>query len=268
LLSAQPPHLKSPVPATPFGYRHKSPRGLTPRSAPDPLRQATLPARCAGLCCTARASRPASAVGVSSNVRPHTAGISSRTTSAFQDARRAQIQASAHARSGQLSAHETYTSEPRRALRGKRPGTPLVTSALRGIRPRPSNRSRQPVRRLAAGNQAVPLAKVVSGGEGVLCLRRKTALRPQQSPAHQTLQRPACGLTLRSTATPHGKPLGRRGALVYAAPRRPSALPRGSRLAQTLGLTNAQYPSFSCIPTMEAQDRACVDTSLRCSYVV
>ena len=44
--------------------------GLTPRSAPDPLRQAALPARCAGLCCTARASRPASAVGVSSNVRP------------------------------------------------------------------------------------------------------------------------------------------------------------------------------------------------------
>jgi hypothetical protein len=82
----------------------------------------------------------------------------------------------------------------------------------------------------------VPLATVVSGGEGILCLRRKTALRPQQSPAHQTFQRPVCGLTLRSTATPHGKPLGRRGALVYAAPRRPSALPRGSRLAQTLGV--------------------------------
>jgi hypothetical protein len=47
----------------------------------------------------------------------------------------------------------------------------------------------------------------------------------------------ACCLTLRSAATPHGKPLGRRGALVYAAPRRPSALPRGSRLAQTLGIT-------------------------------
>ncbi len=30
-----------------------------------------MPARRAGLCCTARASRPASAVGVSSNVRPH-----------------------------------------------------------------------------------------------------------------------------------------------------------------------------------------------------
>jgi hypothetical protein len=47
-----------------------------------------------------------------------------------------------------------------------------------------------------------------------------------------------CGLTHRSAATPHGKPLGRRGALVYAAPRRPSALPRGSRLAQTLGLAS------------------------------
>ncbi len=30
-----------------------------------------MPARRAGLCCTTRASRPASAVGVSSNVRPH-----------------------------------------------------------------------------------------------------------------------------------------------------------------------------------------------------
>jgi hypothetical protein len=48
----------------------------------------------------------------------------------------------------------------------------------------------------------------------------------------------ACCLTLRSAATPHGKPLGRRGTLAYAAPRRPSALPRGSRLAQTLGLAN------------------------------
>ena len=49
--------------------------------------------------------------------------------------------------------------------------------------------------------------------------------------------RTQCGLTLRSAATPHGKPLGRRGSLAYAAPRRPSALPSGSRLAQTLGRT-------------------------------
>ncbi len=42
---------------------------LTPRSAPDPLRQAVLPVRRLGLSCSARASRPASAVGVSSNVR-------------------------------------------------------------------------------------------------------------------------------------------------------------------------------------------------------
>ncbi len=58
------------------------------------------------------AGRPASAVGVSSNVRPHTAGMTLRTTLAPQDARRAQIHASAHARSGQRSAHETYTSKP------------------------------------------------------------------------------------------------------------------------------------------------------------
>ena len=54
--------------------------GLTPRSAPDPLRQAVLPAvKRAGLCCTSRrASRPVSAVGVSSNVRPHSQRPSQR----------------------------------------------------------------------------------------------------------------------------------------------------------------------------------------------
>jgi hypothetical protein len=52
-------------------------------------------------------------------------------------------------------------------------------SALRGIRPRLTWVSRQPVRRLAAGNQTVLLAKVVSGGDEVLCLRRKSALRQE-----------------------------------------------------------------------------------------
>jgi hypothetical protein len=42
-----------------------------PSLSTDPLRQAVLPVRRLGLSCTARASRPASAVGVSSNVRPH-----------------------------------------------------------------------------------------------------------------------------------------------------------------------------------------------------
>jgi hypothetical protein len=42
-----------------------------PSLSTDPLRQASLPVRRLGLCCSARASRPASAVGVSSNVRPH-----------------------------------------------------------------------------------------------------------------------------------------------------------------------------------------------------
>jgi hypothetical protein len=42
-----------------------------PSLSTDPLRQASLPVRRAGLCCTTRASRPASAGGVSSNVRPH-----------------------------------------------------------------------------------------------------------------------------------------------------------------------------------------------------
>jgi hypothetical protein len=64
-----------------------------------------------------------------------------------------------------------------------------------------------------------------------------TARLDASNPGAPASRRPACGLTLRSAATPHGKPLGRRGALAYAAPRRPSALPRGSRLAQTLGHT-------------------------------
>ena len=43
--------------------------GLTPRSAPDPLRQAAPAAKRACLCSTSRRAHPASAVGVSSNVR-------------------------------------------------------------------------------------------------------------------------------------------------------------------------------------------------------
>jgi hypothetical protein len=45
--------------------------GLTPRSAPDPLRQAAPAAKRACLCSTSRRAHPASAVGVSSNVMPH-----------------------------------------------------------------------------------------------------------------------------------------------------------------------------------------------------
>jgi hypothetical protein len=41
-----------------------------PSLGTDPLRRASLPVWRAGLCCTTRASRPASAVGVSSNVGP------------------------------------------------------------------------------------------------------------------------------------------------------------------------------------------------------
>jgi hypothetical protein len=71
----------------------------------------------------------------------------------------------------------------------------------------------------------------------------------RQRPVAPTSQRPACGLTLRSAATPHGKPLGRRGALAYPAPRRPSASPRGSRLAQTLGVTCTPVAASStCFP--------------------
>ncbi len=50
-----------------------------PSLSTDPLRQAGLPVQRLGLCCAARASRPASAVGVSSNVRPRKEGSSAFT---------------------------------------------------------------------------------------------------------------------------------------------------------------------------------------------
>ncbi len=52
--------------------------GLTPRSAPDPLRQAVPAAKRACLCFTSRRAHPASAVGVSSNVRRQIQAVCSR----------------------------------------------------------------------------------------------------------------------------------------------------------------------------------------------
>ncbi len=52
-------------------------------------------------------------------------------------------------------------------------------SALRGLRLLLASRLRQPVRRLAAGNRAVPPANVVSGGEEVHRLRSCALLRVQ-----------------------------------------------------------------------------------------
>ncbi len=74
-------------------------------------------------------------------------------------------------------------------------------------------------------------------GEPNLILARLHPASATRSLSRQHRSTSQRGLTLRSAATPHGKPLGRRGTLAYAVPRRPSALPRGSRLAQTLGHT-------------------------------
>jgi hypothetical protein len=54
-----------------------------PSLGTDPLRRASLPVWRAGLCCTTRASRPASAVGVSSNVRPRKPNAKTATPSRF-----------------------------------------------------------------------------------------------------------------------------------------------------------------------------------------
>jgi hypothetical protein len=162
-----------------------------------------LPARRAGLCCTARASRPASAVGVSSNVGQHEQGRQLAATSPCGCRR-------TDTRSGQF----------------------------------PGASSASTVRHLDSSPAPFIAARQRPGRSGSAAARLN--LWPLSQPALRrrgtevTLPKPwastsACCLTLRSAATPHGKPLGRRGTLAYAAPRRPSALPRGSRLAQTLG---------------------------------
>jgi hypothetical protein len=78
-LGTHPPPAPVPAGAKAPGISIHSPQILgihlsvlpNPSLGTDPLRQASLPVWRVGLCCTTRASRPASAVGVSSNVRQH-----------------------------------------------------------------------------------------------------------------------------------------------------------------------------------------------------
>jgi hypothetical protein len=151
-----------------------------PSLSRDPTRQAAWASWLLGLCCATPPKRLAARVAVSSNVRPHTAGMNCRTASAFLDARRVQIQAPASARSGQRLAHKAYAGQRCQALRGERPRSPPFISALRGIRHLLASFSRQPVRRLAAGNRTVPPTNSVSGGEEALRLRSFAPLRVQQ----------------------------------------------------------------------------------------
>jgi hypothetical protein len=77
-LGTHPPPAPVPAGAKAPGISIHSPQILgihlsvlpNPSLGTDPLRQASLPVWRVGLCCTTRASRPASAVGVSSNVGP------------------------------------------------------------------------------------------------------------------------------------------------------------------------------------------------------
>ncbi len=180
--------------------------------------------------------------------------MSNRTTSALQDARRVQINAPAFAHCGQRSAHESCAHQRHQALCGASPKTPLLVSALRGtalLPPRPGVSQSvvsPPGTELSRPRTSSAAAKDASG---LAAAPRCGFSKSHGSPPSQ---RPACGLTLRSAATPRGKPLGRRGALAYAAPRRPSALPRGSRLAQTLGRT--QRASANVTPRLSSMPAA------------
>ncbi len=89
-------------------------RGLTLRSTPDPLRPAALPARRRGLSCAARASRPPSAVGVSSNVRPRTNPSAAIETSAMQSKRLGEV-ANTSVRSAALTSFGVRGKGRRRA---------------------------------------------------------------------------------------------------------------------------------------------------------
>jgi hypothetical protein len=171
--------------------------------------------------------------------------MGNRSTSAFQDARRVQIHASAAARMRRLQADEPSTGECHQSPHRKRSEAASFMCTLRGIRPRLACLSRQSVCRLAAERRSLPFTNVVSGGEKALGLRSHTALRPQQSPARQPLQRPSCGLTLRSAPTRYGRPACPCGALVYAAPHGQAVPPPRSVSAQTLGLTIGAADSTS-----------------------
>ncbi len=191
-----------------------------PSLGTDPLRRASLPVWRAGLCCTTRASRPASAVGVSSNVRQH--GQQSSSSPPVRGRRRTDT------RSGQVIPDSS----------GQRIGLPrFLPTASRCVpfQLGPDHKSsRGPL-------PALP----ISPCSGRRCTRRKRRAMP--SPIVVPGCTCACCLTLRSAATPHGKPLGRRGTFAYAAPRRPSASPRGSRLAQTLGVAGSRRATRSTL---------------------
>jgi hypothetical protein len=119
-----------------------------PSLSRDPTRQAAWASCRAGLCCTTPPKRLAARVAVSSNVRPHTAGMGNRSTSAFQDARRVQIRASAAARIRRLQADEPSTGERHQSPHRKRSEATSFMCALRGIRPRlasPASRVNQSV---------------------------------------------------------------------------------------------------------------------------
>ena len=155
-LGTHPPPAPVPAGAKAPGISIHSPQILgihlsvlpNPSLSRDPTRQAAWASCRAGLCCTTPPKRLAARVAVSSNVRPHTAGMGNRSTSAFQDARRVQIRASAAARIRRLQADEPSTGERHQSPHRKRSEATSFMCALRGIRPRlasPASRVNQSV---------------------------------------------------------------------------------------------------------------------------
>jgi hypothetical protein len=131
----------------------------------DPARQAAWASWRAGLCCTTPPKRLTARVALSSNVRPHTAGLSSRSTSVFQEARRGEGHASASVRVGTRPAEVPCAAKRPQPFQQRRSRTASFMCALRGIRPLFSSGSRQPVCRLAAKRRSLPFTPLVRGGE-------------------------------------------------------------------------------------------------------
>ena len=181
---------------------------------------------------------PASAVGVSSNVRPHSQASHWAERLGYGASTRLGPPREAHP--ALLAPH---VSRAQRGAGAKRPDNASArtsASTKNLVQANKGGQSRVAACSLSEGQSVkARCARNASALAVSLHLRRARlpCLAIQAAISTASTVQPKCGLTHRSAATPHGKPLGRRGALVYAAPRRPSALPRGSRLAQTLGST-------------------------------
>ncbi len=189
-----------------------------PSLGTDPLRRAGLPVRRAGLCCTTRASRPASAVGVSSNVRQH--GQQCGSSPPVRGRRRTDT------RYGQVSPSffVQLIGPPRFLPIASRCGPLQLGSDLES-------------------NHGPLRALLLASCSGRRCTRRERRATPSR---FVFLRRTcACCLTPRSAPTRYGRPSCPCGALVYPAPHGQAVPPPRSVLARTLGRTQRASASVA-----------------------